>query len=103
MSTGVKKYYVYIMTNHSGTLYVGLTNDLERRVWEHKNLLIEGFSKRYRINRLVHYEETPSIETAIKREKELKGWLRAKKVKLIEKHNPHWRDLSVPWYEDGNG
>jgi putative endonuclease len=103
MVVGDKKYYVYILTNHSGTLYVGLTNDLKRRVWEHKNYLVEGFSQRYRINRLVHYEETASIEAAIKREKEVKGWLRAKKVKLIEKHNPHWRDLSVSWYGDESG
>jgi len=91
------RYYVYIMTNHSGTLYVGVTNDLERRVMEHKEFKIDGFTKRYRINRLVYYEETPSRRAAIEREKEIKGWKRNRKIQLIESVNPGWKDLSKEW------
>jgi len=95
----MNRYCVYIMTNHSGTLYVGLTNDLRRRVWEHKQRLIEGFAKRYNITRLVYYEETPDVTAAIAREKQIKGWLRKKKVALIESFNPGWKDLSEGWYD----
>ena len=91
------RYYVYIMTNHSGTFYVGVTNDLERRVLEHKEYKIEGFTKKYRINRLVFYEETPSRRAAIEREKEIKGWKRDKKVRLIESVNHGWKDISEDW------
>jgi len=94
----MKQYYVYIMTNHSGTLYVGVTNDLRRRVWEHKQKLIEGFTKRYNITRLIYYEETSDANAAIAREKQIKGWLRKKKVALIESVNPGWKDLSESWY-----
>lgn len=94
----VKQYYVYIMTNHSGTLYVGVTNDLRRRVGEHKQKLIERFTKRYNITRLVYYEETPDANAAIVREKQIKGWLRKKKIALIESVNPGWKDLSEGWY-----
>lgn len=93
-------YYVYIMTNLSRTLYVGVTNDLERRVWEHKQLKVEGFTKRYRITRLVHYEEYSQVHDALAREKQLKGWRRSKKIALIEEGNPGWQDLSAGWYED---
>ena len=92
-------YYVYIMTNRSGTLYTGMTNNLHRRVWEHKQKLVEGFTKRYNITRLVYYEETPDVRSAIAREKQIKGWLRRKKIALIESVNPDWRDLSEGWYE----
>ena len=95
----MKRYYVYIMTNRSGTLYVGVTNDLQRRVWEHKQKLIEGFTRRYNITRLVYYEETLDATTAITREKQIKGWLRKKKVALIESLNSDWKDLSEGWYE----
>ena len=91
------RYYIYIMTNHSGTLYVGVTSDLERRVIEHKEQKIDGFTKKYKINRLVYFEETPSRRTAIEREKEIKGWKRDKKVKLIEVLNKGWKDLSKEW------
>ena len=91
------RYYVYIMTNHSGTLYVGVTNDLERRVIEHTEHKIDGFTKKYKITRLVYFEETPSRRTAIEREKEIKGWKRHKKVKLIEVLNKGWKDLSKEW------
>jgi putative endonuclease len=94
-----KTYFVYIMTNRSGTLYAGVTNNLERRVFEHKQKKIPGFTKKYNIDRLVYYEETPNIEEAIAREKQIKGWLRKKKIALIESLNPVWKDLSSDWYE----
>ena len=94
----MKTYYVYIMTNHSGTLYVGVTNDLEHRVWEHKQQIVEGFTKRYRITRLVYYDEFSQVDEALAYEKQLKGWLRHKKVALIEELNPGWEDLSEGWY-----
>ena len=90
-------YYVYIMTNRAGTLYVGVTNDLQRRVWEHKEGTTPGFTRRYTITSLVYYEETPDVIAAISREKQLKGWLRRKKVELIDSLNPLWLDLSEAW------
>ena len=95
----MKQYYVYIMTNGSRTLYTGVTDDLVRRVYEHKNKLIEGFTKRYNITRLVHYEVTSDVQAAIRREKQIKGWLRKKKNALIEAPNQGWQDLSEGWYE----
>jgi putative endonuclease len=92
------QYYVYIMTNQARTLYTGVTSDLRRRVWQHKQKLIEGFTSRYNITQLVYYEETPNVEAAIAREKQLKGWLRRKKIDLIEAQNPGWGDLSEGWY-----
>jgi putative endonuclease len=89
-----KEYYVYIMTNRSRTLYVGVTNDLTRRVYEHKNKLIPGFTSKYNIQYLIYYESTSSIYAAIQREKQIKGWLRAKKIALIESMNSGWKDLS---------
>jgi putative endonuclease len=76
---------------------VGVTNDLERRVYEHKHKLVRGFTSRYRINRLVFFEETGDVRAAIEREKQVKRWLRAKKVALIEAANPTWEDLSADW------
>lgn len=90
-------YYVYIMASRSGTLYTGVTNDLERRVSEHKRHLVEGFTARYNVTRLVYYEMTSDVEAAIAREKQIKGWLRRKKVALIEEGNPDWHDLSEGW------
>ena len=87
------------MTNRSGTLYVGMTNDIRRRVWQHKHKLIEGFTKRYNITNLVYYEMTPDVASAIAREKQIKGWLRKKKTALIESRNPGWKDLSDGWYD----
>jgi len=81
------------MTNKSKTLYTGVTSNILRRAWEHKEKLIEGFTKKYNIDRLVHYEFFEDMPTAITREKEIKGWLRKKKVALIEKENPQWLDL----------
>lgn len=95
----MKTYYVYIMANKSKTLYTGVTNNLERRMQEHKEKLIPGFTKKYNITKLVHYEETHEIHTAIAREKQIKGWLRSKKTALIESNNVEWRDLSLDWYD----
>jgi putative endonuclease len=94
-------YYVYIMTSPSGTLYTGVTNDLKRRVYQHKHKLIEGFTKRYDVTRLAYYEETQDVQTAIAREKEIKGWRRSKKLELIKSLNPAWQDLSDGWYDEG--
>lgn len=91
-------YYVYILTNPSRTLYVGVTNDLERRVYQHRHKLVEGFTRRYNITRLVYFEDTTDILAAIAREKQLKGWTRAKKLSLIKGVNPQWRDLSEEWF-----
>ncbi|HEX7229199.1 MAG TPA: GIY-YIG nuclease family protein [Candidatus Binatia bacterium] len=88
-----KSYYIYIMTNNSKTLYTGVTNNLERRVQEHKLKLIPGFTAKYNITKLVYYEETTDIVSAISREKTIKGWLRARKLALIESVNPTWKDL----------
>jgi putative endonuclease len=96
----VPDYYVYLMTNNSGTLYVGVTNNLERRVWEHKTGATEGFTKRYKISRLIYYETTPSIKAAIEREKTLKGWTRTRELALVRSANPRWKDLSDGWYPD---
>ena len=88
------RYYVYILASQrNGTLYVGVTNDLLRRVYEHKNGLADGFTKKYGVHFLVHFEATESIEAAIAREKQLKNWKREWKIALIEKDNPHWQDL----------
>ena len=87
-------YYVYILASKErGTLYVGVTNDLMRRVYEHKEGLAEGFSKRHSVNRLVYFETHESIEAAILQEKRLKRWRRDWKIELIERDNPHWVDL----------
>ena len=92
-----KHYYVYILTNkHNKVLYTGVTNDLQRRVYEHRKKLIAGFTKKYNVYKLVYYEETESIEAAILREKQIKGGSRQKKIDLIVGMNPQWRDL----YED---
>ena len=87
-------YCVYLLASkRNGTLYAGVTNDLIRRVWEHKNDVVEGFTKRYSVHRLVWFECTESVHAAITREKQIKKWNRAWKLELIEKTNPEWRDL----------
>ena len=86
------------MTNKSRTLYTGVTNNLMRRVGEHKQKLIPGFTSKYNITMLVYYESTPDIHLAIAREKQIKGWLRARKIALIESNNPEWKDLSEAWF-----
>lgn len=93
------EYYVYIMTNYARTLYTGVTNNLERRVSEHKLKLVPGFTARYDLTTLVYYECTGDVTSAIAREKQIKGWLRKKKVALIESVNQEWKDLSVDWMD----
>ncbi|MFC1566293.1 GIY-YIG nuclease family protein [bacterium] len=93
-----KNYYVYIITNWTNmVMYIGVTNNLERRMYEHKNKLVNGFSEKYNINKLVYYEETSDVISAIEREKEIKKWRREKKNKLVIKLNPLWQDLSEEW------
>lgn len=92
-----KTYYVYILASKTRVLYIGMTNDLERRTAEHKQKLVPGFTAKYNVNRLVHFETTSDVRSAIAREKQLKGWLRSKKLALIGAENPHWRDLSEAW------
>ena len=89
-----KTYSVYIMASVSGVLYIGMTNDLERRVLEHKKKTVRGFSTRYNVQKLVYFESFGYVHAAIAREKQLKGWLRRRKVALIESTNPKWDDLS---------
>lgn len=91
---------MYILTNSVRTLYIGMTNNLARRINEHKQKLVPGFSKRYNLTWLAYYEETPDVRSAIEREKQIKGWRRSKKVALIESLNPEWRDLASEWYEN---
>ena len=89
-------YYVYILTNYTNSvMYIGMTNDLTRRISEHKSGLIEGFTKKYHVHKLVYFESTEDVNNAIKREKQLKGWTRAKKNALAETVNPEWKDLSL--------
>lgn len=95
-----KSYYVYIITNYEETtFYVGVTSSLAKRIYEHKNKVIKGFSSKYNLNKLVHFEETNSIEEAIKREKKLKKWNREWKLDLIRKTNPSFNDLSDSWID----
>jgi len=95
-----KQYHVYIMTNRSGTLYIGVTNDLLRRVHEHKAKRVDGFTKEYKLTTLVYFETGEDIREAITREKQLKGWRRSKKLALINASNPKWNDLSLDWHAD---
>ena len=91
-------YCVYILTNKSNrVMYIGVTNNLERRIYEHKQELVEGFTKRYHVNKLVYFETTTDVRSAIEHEKQLKGWLRSRKNALVESMNPEWRDLSEDW------
>jgi putative endonuclease len=91
--------YVYILTNRSGTLYIGVTNNLIRRIWEHKQKIGSKFAAKYHCTRLIYYEAYPDIREAIAREKQLKSWRREKKVALIARKNPEWKDLSEEWYD----
>jgi len=95
----MKTHYVYIMTNLSGTLYTSITDDLKQRVRDHKQKLIPGFARKYSTTKLVYFEEEKNANVALAREKQIKGWLRAKKVALIESKNPEWKDLSSGWYD----
>ena len=94
----MKTYYVYLLTNwNNKVMYVGMTNNLERRIYEHKNKLINGFTKKYNINKLVYYEETSDVNSALSREKEIKKWRSEKKDTLVLNSNPEWKDLSDEW------
>ncbi|MEQ8524455.1 GIY-YIG nuclease family protein [Gracilimonas sp.] len=93
-----KSYYVYILSNNSRMLYTGMTNDLQQRVYQHKQKQVSGFTKKYNLYKLVYYAETDDVGYAIRREKEIKGWSRKKKKELIESINPEWRDLAKDWY-----
>jgi putative endonuclease len=95
----VKQYYVYIMANRSGTLYAGVTSDLERRVFEHKNKTIPGFTSRYKVNMLVYFEETNDVRAALAREKQIKGWRKARKIALVQAVYPTFSDLSAEWFD----
>jgi putative endonuclease len=93
----MRQYYVYILGSHRGTLYTGVTNDLMRRMYEHQHKLVDGFTKKYNVSKLLYYEMTTDVESAIAREKQIKGWVRSKKVNFIESVNPYWEDLSQTW------
>ena len=91
-------YCVYILTNWNGrVMYIGVTNDLQRRLYEHRHQLVDGFTKRYNVHKLVCFEQTGDVRAAIAREKQLKGWSREKKNALVASANPAWRDLSEDW------
>jgi putative endonuclease len=98
-----QRYYVYIMASWSRVLYTGATNDLARRVYQHKNQLISGFTSKYRLSRLVYFEETTNSRAAVAREREIKGWVREKKIRLIESVNSAWLDLSADWFPENAG
>ncbi|MCD6543796.1 MAG: GIY-YIG nuclease family protein [Flavobacteriaceae bacterium] len=92
------QYFVYILASKkNGVLYIGVTNDLERRLFEHKTKMVKGFTSRYNVDKLVYFEEYSDINKAIKREKQLKKWNRQWKLDLIEKGNPEWKDLASEW------
>ncbi|MGH9863688.1 MAG: GIY-YIG nuclease family protein [Candidatus Acidiferrales bacterium] len=93
-----RTYFVYLLSNSSRMLYTGVTGDLQRRLLEHRGKLVEGFTKKYNLARLVYFESTNSINTALAREKQIKGWLRAKKIALIKSANPTWKDLAAGWF-----
>jgi putative endonuclease len=95
-----RSYYVYILASFSGTLYVGVTNDIEGRMQQHKSQTIKGFTEKYGVTRLLYYEEFDDVHMAIAREKEIKKWRREKKISLFEETNPGWEDLSKEWFED---
>ncbi len=90
----MNQYFVYIMSNYRGTLYVGVTNDLARRVHQHRSGYRSGFTKKYHVTKLVNYEATSEVSSVIAREKQIKGWVRRKKVELIESTNPGWTDIA---------
>ncbi len=97
----MRDYYVYMMTNASRTsIYTGVTNDLARRVYEHKNGLVDGFTRRYRMHQLIYYEVTADVRSAIEREKQIKKWKQFKKAELVQSFNPSWRDLSEGLFGD---
>ena len=94
-----KAYYVYITASRTKVLYTGVTSDLTGRIIQHKDKRLNGFTKKYNVSRLVWYNETNDIQTALEWEKKIKGWSRKKKIDMIEKNNPQWQDLSAAWLE----
>ncbi len=94
----MRQFWVYIAASRTGTLYTGVTNDLHRRMAEHRSGRFPGFTEKYGVHRLLHFEETSDTLSAITREKQIKGWNRAKKVRLIESRNPGWKDLAGDWF-----
>ena len=96
-------YWVYIMASHTRVLYTGVTKDLLVRVWQHREGKAGSFTARYQVNRLVYYDYTPDVMAAIAREKQIKGWGRRRRVRLIEKMNPEWRDFAEEWPWPGRG
>ena len=98
---GWKQYFVYLLTNYGKTVvYTGMSNSLQRRIWEHKHDMIEGFTKRYKCHYLIYFEIYTEVTQAIAREKQIKGWIRAKKDALIATMNPDWNDLAHDWYRE---
>ena len=96
----IHQYYVYILSNQkNGVLYIGMTNNLERRMFEHKNKLVDGFTEKYKLSKLVYFEMYPQVKDAILREKRLKKWKRQWKINLIEEENSNWTDLAFDWFE----
>ena len=93
----MRTFYVYILGSRTGTLYIGVTNDLVLRLAEHRSGIEKGFVSKYRVHRLLYFEQTPDVFSALTREKQLKGWNRRKKIELIRTTNPSWKDLSVGW------
>jgi len=99
----MKKGYTYILASkENGTIYTGVTSDLMKRLWQHKNNIVQGFTSRYNVHNLVYYEEYGDIYDAIVREKQIKGWSRKKKLNLINRNNPKWLDLSKDWFMDSS-
>ena len=96
----MENFFVYIVSSNSKRIYIGMTNDLDRRLYEHKHKLIKGFTAKYNMDKLVYYEVFSSVQQAIDRETQLKGWLRERKINLIESLNPSWKDLSENWQLD---
>ena len=96
----MKEFFVYFMTNHNNkVLYVGVSSNLEARIWQHKNKMIEGFTEKYNVTKLVYFEPFSDGRNAIQREKQIKNWKRSKKDFLVNKMNPEWKDLSLDWYQ----
>jgi len=101
---GYKQYFVYLMTNRwRNVLYTGITNSLEKRIWQHKNKAVPGFTKKYNCDRLVYFETYTEVDQAIAREKQIKAWSRAKKNALVATTNPEWNDFASDWYDENEG
>jgi putative endonuclease len=98
-----KTYYLYILTNYTNTVfYIGVTNDLKRRIYEHRNKLVDGFSREYNLKKLVYFDSNNDINSVILREKQMKKWKRAWKINLIRENNPSFQDLSHDWFEESD-